>query len=112
MTRGDVWAINLDPTLGEEIRKTRPAVLLSVDGIGALPLRIVVPLTGWKSHFSDAAWLVRIEPDQENGLSKTSAADTVQLRSVSELRFVEQLGKISATDLSRIEHAARLVLGL
>ncbi|TVQ28300.1 MAG: type II toxin-antitoxin system PemK/MazF family toxin [Spirochaetaceae bacterium] len=112
MTRGEVWSINLDPTVGSEIRKTRPAAILSIDATGALPLRVIVPFTGWKTHFSQAPWLVHVISDRENGLAKDSAADTVQVRSISELRFVERLGVLSASDLGRIEDAIRLVLGL
>lgn len=63
MNRAEIWRINLDPSVGAEIRKTRPALILSVDAIGALPLRVVVPITGWKERFSKAPWLVRLEPD-------------------------------------------------
>ncbi|GIV65215.1 MAG: hypothetical protein KatS3mg046_475 [Bellilinea sp.] len=45
MRRGEVWLVNLDPTLGAEMRKTRPAVIVSSDLVGILPLRIIVPLT-------------------------------------------------------------------
>jgi mRNA interferase MazF len=61
--RGEVWLINLDLTVGGEIRKTRPAVIVSEDAIGILPLRVVVPLTEWKARYAIAPWLVHIEPD-------------------------------------------------
>ena len=112
MTRGEVWSINLDPAFGSEIRKTRPAAILSIDAAGALPLRVIIPFTGWKAHFSQAPWLVAISVDGRNGLVKESAADAVQVRSVSELRFVERLGVLSESDLDRIESAVRVVLGL
>ena len=112
MKRGEVWSINLDPKVGAEIRRTRPAVILSIDAAGALPLRIVAPVTGWKAHFSDAAWLVRVEPDPANGLEKASAVDTFQMRSVSESRFVGQLGRLSGDDMRRVEDGAREILGL
>ena len=57
--RGEVWLINFDPTLGAEIRKTRPAVVVSSDGMGRLPVKLVAPITEWKDAFSNAAWLVR-----------------------------------------------------
>ena len=112
MKRGEIWLINLDPTVGAEIRKSRPAIILSVDSVGVLPLRVIVPLTGWKNHYSEAPWLVILEPGENNGLHKKSAADTLQIRSVSESRFVSRLGKASSNDLIRIEKAARMVLGL
>ena len=112
MKRGEIWRINLDPSIGAEIRKTRPALILSVDAIGSLPLRVVVPITGWKDKFTQATWLVRIEPDSTNNLDKPSAADTFQVRSVSETRFVDLLGRVSATDMVQVEDAVRIVLGL
>jgi len=44
MLRGEVWLINLDPTIGAEIKKTRPAVIVNDDGVGILPLKIIVPI--------------------------------------------------------------------
>jgi mRNA-degrading endonuclease toxin of MazEF toxin-antitoxin module len=41
MRKGDVWLINLDPTIGAEIKKTRPGVIVSEDAIGVLPLKVV-----------------------------------------------------------------------
>ena len=112
MKRGEIWRINLDPSIAAEIRKTRPALILSVDAIGSLPLRVVVPITGWKDKFTQATWLVRIEPDSANNLEKPSAADTFQVRSVSETRFVDLVGMVSDTDMARVEDAVRIVLGL
>ena len=43
MFRGEVWRLNLDPTIGAEMRKTRPVVIVSADEIGLLPLKVVVP---------------------------------------------------------------------
>ena len=45
MRRGEVWLINLDPTIGAEIRKTRPVVIVNYDAIGILPLKVSVPIT-------------------------------------------------------------------
>ena len=112
MKRGEIWRINLDPSIGAEIRKTRPALILSVDAIGSLPLRVVVPITGWKDKFTPATWLVRIEPDSANNLEKPSVADTFQMRSVSETRFVDLIGMVSATDMAQVEDAVRIMLGL
>ena len=48
MRRGKIWLINLDPTVGAEIRRTRPAVVVNDDAVGILPLRVIVPVTEWK----------------------------------------------------------------
>ncbi len=97
MRRGEVWLINLDPTVGAEIKKTRPAVIVNDDAIGILPLKVIVPITEWKDRYAVAPWLVRLEPDAENGLDKPSAADVFQVRSVAQERFVRRLGRLSDT---------------
>jgi len=45
ISRGDIWKVNLDPTIGAEIKKTRPVVVVSSDAVGALPIKLVAPLT-------------------------------------------------------------------
>jgi len=44
ISRGEIWLVNLDPTIGTEICKTRPVIVVSSDAIGALPIRLVAPL--------------------------------------------------------------------
>src|ERR1051325_10168128 len=84
MVRGEIWPINLDPVVGAELRKTRPAVIMSDDAIGILPLKVIVPVTDWKERYAIAPWMVRLDPDSENGPAKTSAADAFQVRSVAQ----------------------------
>jgi mRNA interferase MazF len=43
--RGEVWRVEFDPSRGAEIRKRRPAVVVSINAVGKLPLRVVVPIT-------------------------------------------------------------------
>jgi mRNA interferase MazF len=112
MHRGEIWLINLDPTVGAEIIKARPAVILNVDEVGVLPLRIIVPITEWKEHYSQAPWLVKIEPDKQNGLDKTSAADTFQIRSLSTERFIRALGKVDNESFSTILEGVKVVIGI
>ena len=112
MHRGEIWLINLDPTVGAEIKKSRPAVILNVDEIGVLPLRLIVPVTTWKDHYSQAPWLVKIEPTEQNGLERISVADTFQIRSVSVERFIRGIGEIDSKTLSAIIDGVKTVLGL
>ncbi len=111
MRRGEIWLINLDPTVGAEIKKSRPAVIVNEDSVGILPLKIIVPITDWKDRYAVAPWMIRIDPDAHNGLSKPSAADAFQIRSVAQERFVRILGKISPTILMDIIKAVQLVIG-
>src|SRR5579859_7790037 len=85
--RGEVWLVDLNPTIGAEIQKIRPVVVVSSDSVGRLPLRLVAPMTGWKDQFAGNLWHVRIEPSAVNGLTKTSAVDALQLRCVAIERF-------------------------
>lgn len=110
MHRGEIWLINLDPTVGAEIKKTRPAVIVSDDAIGILPLKVIVPITEWKDRYAIAPWMVRLDPDADNGLDKASAADTFQVRSVAKERFVIKMGKVSNLSLQEIAKALAIVL--
>jgi mRNA interferase MazF len=110
MVRGELWLINLDPTIGAEIKKTRPVVIVSSDTIGILPLRVVIPLTDWKSQYQQAAWMVKISPIGNNGLTKDSAADTFQIRSVSTTRFIRKIGEITSEEMDQIVRAIGLVV--
>lgn len=94
MRRGEVWSVNLDPTVGAEMQKTRPVVIISSDLMGKLPLRVVVPLTDWKDHYARAPWILKVEPDLQNGIEKISSIDCFQLRSISEQRFSRRLGRL------------------
>lgn len=100
--RGEVWSVNLDPTIGTEIRKTRPVIVVSSDAVGVLPIRLVAPLTEWKDHFARSVWLVKLLPGASNGLTKTSAVDTLQLRGVDTQRFRDKLGVLSVADMRSI----------
>lgn len=112
MRRGEVWVVNLDPTLGSEIRKTRPAVIVSDDNVGVLPLRVVVPLTEWHARYAVAPWMVSILPSAENGLDKPSAADAFQVRSIDQRRLVRLLGSLTATQMAEIAQALAAVLAI
>jgi mRNA interferase MazF len=109
MQRGEVWLVELDPTIGAEIRKTRPAVIVSSDLVGVLPRKVIVPFTEWKERYARAPWMVRIDPDRQNGMSKSSAADGLQVRSVSQQRLVQRLGMLSAAQVEAIVDAVKLI---
>jgi mRNA interferase MazF len=112
MRRGEVWLVNLSPTVGAEITKARPAVIVNDDAVGVLPLKVVVPITEWKERYAAAPWLVPLLPHPGNGLSKPSAADAFQVRSVSERRLVRLLGRLSPAEMQQIGRALFKVLTL
>jgi mRNA interferase MazF len=49
--RGEIWLVNFDPTIGAEIKKVRPAVVISSDAVGKLPIKLIAPVTDWKTYF-------------------------------------------------------------
>lgn len=59
MKRSEIWLINLDPTIGAEIRKKRPGIIVNDDDLGILPLKVIVPITDWKDKFEVAEWMVK-----------------------------------------------------
>lgn len=102
INRGEVWLVNLDPTVGQEIKKTRPAVVVSSNSIGRLPLKIIVPVTDWKPPYANYPWMIYLEPDKRNGLAKKSGADTFQVRSVDQTRLVKKLGQLTEPVMEEI----------
>jgi len=110
ISRGDVWLVDFEPVKGSEISKKRPAIVVSSDTLGALPVHIVVPLTDWKEYFTRNLWHVKIVNDSVNGLSKVSAADALQIRTVSDQRFIKKLGMVTAATIEEIVTAIAAVI--
>jgi len=110
MKQGEIWEINLSPTIGAEIKKKRSAVIINDDAIGILPLKVIVPITEWKDRFQGAIWIVKIEPNSENKLMKPSAIDTFQIRSVSTKRFLRKTGSVPSNELDKIKTAVKAVI--
>ncbi|MDO8970354.1 MAG: type II toxin-antitoxin system PemK/MazF family toxin [Saprospiraceae bacterium] len=110
LVRGEIWLVNLDATIGAEIQKKRPAVIISSNAIGKLPLKVIVPITEWKAPYAAVPWMVRIQPDKNNGLDKESAADTFQIRSVSNERFIQRIGILSDAFLQELVEAITTVV--
>jgi mRNA interferase MazF len=109
--RGQIWRVRLDPTVGDEMQKTRPVVVISSDRVGRLDLRWVVPVADWKERHGSIRWMIRVDPTKGNGLTKASAIDTFQLRSVSTLRFVEHLGALPPQTLNTVALAISWISG-
>jgi mRNA interferase MazF len=109
--RGEVWLVDFDPAVGAEIRKNRPAVVVSMDTIGRLPLRLVVPITDWKPPYTGFPWFVELPASSSNGLIKRSGADAFQTKSISEARFIRLLGALSDDDMDDISSAIALCVG-
>ena len=110
MKQNEIWLIDLDPTKGSEIRKPRPAVIVNDNSLGRLPLRIIVPITDWNERYSYALWMIKLLPSPMNGLTKDSAVDCFQIRSVSETRFIRKLGQVDEYSMESIREALSKLL--
>jgi mRNA interferase MazF len=108
--RGEIWLVDLEPTRGSELQKNRPMVVLSSNTIRSLPVRVAVPLTGWQEQFQSSPWKVHIDPDADNKLTKSSAADALQLRCLSLDRFSKRLGVLPKSTIEEIIFAINYCL--
>lgn len=108
--RGEVWLVNFDPTIGTEIKKVRPAIVISSDAVGRLPIKLVAPITDWKDHYTLNIWHVRIDPSPTNGLTKPSAVDALQLRGMDIQRFIRKLGQVAPDTLEEIVLAIAAII--
>jgi mRNA interferase MazF len=104
--RGDIWWINFDPSVGQEVRKKRPAVIISNDVANKYLKRFqVVPLSSKMDKLYPSETLVNV-----NGQQSKAMAD--QLTTVSELRFMNKIGELTPSDMDAIEQIVRLQLDL
>lgn len=112
MKSGDLYLVNLDPTVGSEIRKTRPVVVLNPGHGKNLPLALVVPVTGWQMRWEQHPFFLTIEPQPHHGLTKKSAVDCFQIRALSHQRFIRRLGEIGRSEMEEIKAAVALILDI
>jgi mRNA interferase MazF len=106
MRRGDVWWIDFDPAVGSEIRKTRPAIIVSNDIANAALNRVqVVPLTSSTGRIYPSEAVV-----SAGGQQSKAMAD--QLTTVSKERIKRQLGAISRAEMQAVDRVIKIQLGL
>jgi mRNA interferase MazF len=109
--RGEVYLVSFDPTVGSEIQRTRPALILQNDIANRhSPITIVAAIT---SQFAEPLYPteVLITPP-EGGLTTPSVVLLNQIRSIDRQRLMRRLGRVTAGTLERVNRAIQLSLGL
>src|SRR5438105_740139 len=107
--RGFIYYINFDPAVGHEIRKRRPAVIVSNDHMNELATTVLaMPITA--GHYSYYHWIPLRPP--EGGLKKVSSIVTEQIRAIDKRRVQQRLGAISPETMAKIKDAIRDHCGL
>ena len=104
--RGEVWLVAFDPSVGGEIQKTRPAVVLSNNTANGLLNRVqVVPISSQVARLYPAEAYVSL-----NGARRKAMAD--QITTASKRRLQRRMGTLSAEDVAAVARAVSLQLAL
>jgi len=109
---GEIYCVNLDPAIGDEIKKRRPVIVVNGGHDKHLRLAIVVPVTAGSPYWDRNPFFISLEPDSNNGLQKKSAVDCFQIRAISHNRFVEKIGNISNDEIDLIKKSMALILDI
>ncbi len=109
--RGEVWIVELDPTRGHEMQKTRYCLVVQSDVLNKkLPTYIIAPIT---SKVREEWFPIGIVlKKSEGGLSKESQVMLNQIKAADITRFKRKVGKVSETIIEQINHSIAFVLGL
>lgn len=106
MKRGEVWWVNFEPSVGGEIKKQRPAVIMSNDVSNKFLNRVqVVPLTSQIDKLYPSEAYVQFGGKQAKALAD-------QITTVSKLRLLNQAGHLSKADVEQVEKAVKTQLDL
>ena len=109
--RGEIYQVRFDPTLGAEIKKTRPALILQTDLFNQYsPLTLVAPIT---SQIKGPTLVTKILVSAgEGGLTADSVVLLNQIRSIDKLRLIKRLGTLTPETMEQIEYGLQVIFGM
>lgn len=109
--RGEVWIVNFDPTIGSEIKKTRPAVVLQNDvGNRYSAVTIVAAIS---SHSDDKLYPTEVlVKAPEGGLEESSVVLLNQIRTIDKKRLIKKIGVLKSATIESVNHALKISVGL
>jgi len=108
--RGEIWLVNLDPTLGREQAGTRPALVISENLFNQsyAELVIIIPITSQNKNIRSHVQIAK----GEGGLTKESFAKCEDVRSISKQRLKKKLGKVSQSTVEYVEEKLRFLMAI
>ena len=114
LIRGTIIDVNLDPTLGSETGKIRPAIVVTNNVYNQrVPVIQVVPITPWSDKKALIETNVEIDPDEDNGLTKKSIADCLQTPPIDkQKRLIKIRGVLAKEIMTQIDRALKIVFEL
>ncbi|MCY7367270.1 MAG: type II toxin-antitoxin system PemK/MazF family toxin [Chamaesiphon sp.] len=109
---GSIWLVNFDPSIGTEIRKTRPAMIISGTLFNQRRKVTVLPITSSRPDRRMLPIVVEIDPDQTNGLNTDSFIICVDPMTFDKQRLVKQLGRLNVEKIHQVQSILRSYLEL
>lgn len=109
--RGEIWLVSLDPTIGHEIKKTRPSLIIQNDnGNKNSPLTIIAPIT---SQNLDRVYPIEVLLSRGvSGIEKDSKVLLDQIRTVDKRRLIKRVGRVNEDLIAQVNQALKISLGL
>ena len=112
LSRLDIVLVDLEPTRGGEIKKTRPCVIISPDIVNKHSKTVIIcAVTHYDTRKSTSHFFVTVSPTKTSGLTKKSIINTLQTRTIDRTRIIKKIGKLSKSLERSLDYAITLATG-